>query len=78
MKRNTIQNQQFDEERSLYNLQHTDVLDCVFAGPADGESALKEARDVGLRQCGFPVCRSGKNTIGHIAVLQIAAPSSQK
>lgn len=53
MKRNRIQNQQFDAERALYNLQHTDVVDCVFAGPADGESALKEARDVGLKQCSF-------------------------
>lgn len=53
MKRNTIQNRQFDEERALYNLKHTDVVDCVFAGPADGESALKEARDIGLKQCRF-------------------------
>mgnify|MGYP002424214037 CR=1 FL=1 len=48
MDRNTIQNQQFDAERALYHLQHTDVEGCIFAGPADGESALKEARDVRL------------------------------
>lgn len=44
---------QFDEERALYNLTDADVLDCVFAGPADGESVLKEARNVHLENCSF-------------------------
>ena len=48
-----IINQQFDEERALYNLRCADVIDCVFAGPADGESVLKEARDVKLENCSF-------------------------
>ena len=43
----------FDEERALYHLTGADVLDCVFAGPADGESVLKEARDVKLENCTF-------------------------
>ena len=43
----------FDEERSLYHLCGADVVDCVFAGPADGESVLKEARDVALENCRF-------------------------
>lgn len=51
--RMTINNQQFDEERALYNLQNADVTDCVFAGPADGESALKEARDINIKGCRF-------------------------
>ena len=51
--RNEIIGRQFDAERALYNLQKTDVLDCIFAGPADGESALKEARDVKLENCHF-------------------------
>ncbi len=51
--RSEIIGKQFDEERSLYNLTHADVLDCVFAGPADGESVLKEARDVKLENCAF-------------------------
>lgn len=46
MTRTTITGKQFDEERALYHLQHTDVTNCVFAGPADGESALKESVDV--------------------------------
>jgi len=51
--RQFIENQQFDAERALYHLQHADVSQCVFAGPADGESALKEARDVKLDRCTF-------------------------
>lgn len=43
----------FDEERALYHLQNTEVAECTFAGPADGESALKEARDVIVRDCRF-------------------------
>jgi len=43
----------FDEERALYHLTGADVIDCVFAGPADGESVLKEARDVTLENCRF-------------------------
>ena len=48
-----IQNQQFDQERTLYHLQNTLVRDCVFAGPADGESAFKEARNIGAENCRF-------------------------
>lgn len=51
--REQIKGKQFDEERALYFLQHTDVVDCVFAGPADGESVLKEARDVLVKDCRF-------------------------
>ena len=49
----TIENEQFDEERALYNLTNALVRDCIFAGPADGESVLKEARDVALDNCSF-------------------------
>lgn len=48
-----IQGKTFDEERALYNLRSSRVLDCRFAGPADGESALKEARDVTVESCSF-------------------------
>lgn len=51
--RENIINQQYDEERALYHLQHTDMEGCMFAGPADGESALKEARDIGMKSCHF-------------------------
>lgn len=49
----TIAKSQFDEERALYHLQDADVTECVFAGPADGESALKESRNVRLKNCRF-------------------------
>ena len=51
--RERIEGERFDEERALYNLTCADVTDCVFAGPADGESVLKEARDVKLDNCSF-------------------------
>ena len=51
--RKEIINQQFDEERALYNSCHADITDCVFAGPADGESVLKESRDINVRDCRF-------------------------
>lgn len=48
-----IKNQIFDEERALYNLVDTEVSDCTFAGPADGESALKECRNIEVKNCTF-------------------------
>lgn len=45
--------EQFDEERALYHLQNGRVKDCIFAGPADGESVLKEARNIAVEHCSF-------------------------
>ena len=45
--------QVFDEERALYHIKNTEVKDCTFAGPADGESVLKETRDVRVKNCSF-------------------------
>lgn len=53
MERIKVIGQTFDEERALYNLTHGDVEKCNFAGPADGESVLKEARDVTVKECSF-------------------------
>ena len=49
----TIIGKQFDAERALYNLRDTHVKGCIFDGPADGESALKEARNIRLTNCRF-------------------------
>lgn len=40
-----------DEERVLYGLNGAEVVRCLFDGPADGESALKECRNVHLTDC---------------------------
>ena len=40
-----------DEERALYGLNGAEVVRCKFEGPADGESALKECRNVHLDDC---------------------------
>lgn len=49
----TIEGKTFDEERALYHLMNTRVERCTFAGPADGESALKEPRDIEVKDCHF-------------------------
>ena len=46
-------NQKFDEERALYNIENSHVTCCSFEGEADGESALKEARGIVVRDCRF-------------------------
>lgn len=51
--RKQIKNQSYDEERSLYNLKNTDVIGCIFAGPADGESVLKECRNFSVKESKF-------------------------
>lgn len=48
-----IMGRQFDEERALYHLQNSKVSDCTFAGPADGESVLKESRHIIVENCTF-------------------------
>ncbi len=48
-----IKQQIFDQERALYHLQDAVVKTCTFAGPADGESALKEAYNIDVIDCNF-------------------------
>ncbi len=51
--RQQIENRQFDEERALYAAKTCNIKNCTFAGPADGESVLKEAGDITLYHCDF-------------------------
>ncbi len=48
-----IENQTFDMERALYGSNGIRVRDCSFDGPADGESAFKEGRDIEAEHCFF-------------------------
>ena len=47
------ENKIYDEERALYGLDGAKVKNCTFAGPADGESALKECRNIKVENCLF-------------------------
>lgn len=48
-----IENQTFDMERALYGSNGILVRNCSFDGPADGESAFKEGRDIETEHCFF-------------------------
>ena len=48
-----ISGQTFDEERALYGSDGIVVSDCRFDGPADGESAFKEGRNIEVKDCFF-------------------------
>ncbi len=48
-----IQNQVMDEERALYGENGIRVESCRFDGPADGESAFKECKNVAVKDCFF-------------------------
>ncbi|MCQ2610107.1 MAG: DUF3737 family protein [Lachnospiraceae bacterium] len=43
----------FDEERALYGKSDIKVVDCKFDGKRDGESALKERKNVEVDNCYF-------------------------
>ena len=48
-----IENETFDMERALYGSDGVLVRNCSFDGPADGESAFKEGRDIETQHCFF-------------------------
>uniref|UniRef100_UPI004056DEBC DUF3737 family protein n=1 Tax=Agathobacter sp. TaxID=2021311 RepID=UPI004056DEBC len=47
------ENKTYDEERALYAAKDAIVKNCRFDGPADGESAFKESRNVTVEDCYF-------------------------
>ncbi len=49
----TIINENFDVERALYGSDGLILRHCSFDGPADGESALKESRNIEAEECFF-------------------------
>ena len=46
-----VENQTFDKEREFYGSSDVTVVNCKFEGPADGESAFKESRNVTVDSC---------------------------
>lgn len=48
-----IENERFDEERALYESRDVIVSGCAFDGPADGESAFKESKNIQAVNCFF-------------------------
>lgn len=48
-----IQDQTFDQERALYGSDGVLAQNCRFDGPADGESAFKESRNIQAEHCYF-------------------------
>lgn len=50
---NIIKNQNFSSERALYAIQNTRLESCSFSGVEDGESALKESKNIEVDSCRF-------------------------
>ena len=48
-----IENKTFDEERALYGSDGVRAVACRFDGPADGESAFKESKNIETEDCFF-------------------------
>lgn len=48
-----FENKSFDEERALYGSNDLNVVNCSFDGPADGESAFKECKNISAEHCFF-------------------------
>ena len=48
-----ITSKTFDEERALYGSDGVSAVACRFDGPADGESAFKESRNITANGCYF-------------------------
>lgn len=49
----TLANLKFDEERALYGSVDVCAEHCSFDGPADGESAFKESKNIEAKNCFF-------------------------
>lgn len=62
-----IENKTFDEERALYGSRQVEAVRCRFDGPADGESAFKESREIVARDCYFNL----RYPFWHVADLKI-------
>lgn len=46
-----VENKCFDEERAFYESEDVIIKNCTFDGPTDGESAVKECRNIMIDHC---------------------------
>ena len=53
MKKIVLQNQIYSKERALYNSNNLSILKCRFEGIEDGESALKESKNIEVKDSYF-------------------------
>ena len=51
LKMKVIKDTRFSEERALYGANDLKLINCSFDGEEDGESALKEASDIEVKNC---------------------------
>lgn len=69
-----IKNKRFGEERALYGITDTAVVDCRFEGIEDGESALKEASHIELKNCfmdlRYPLWHDDKVVLDHVTMTE--------
>ncbi len=63
-----VQGGVYDEERAFYGAVNCDIRDASFAGPADGESAFKEAYNLTVNHCNFAL----RYPFWHVRELKIA------
>jgi len=56
-----------DEERALYGIHNATINNCIFDGPLDGESALKESQDIYVSDCDFKL----RYPFWHVKIAQI-------
>lgn len=48
-----IRNERFEQERALYGAKDIQLNNCIFAGLEDGESAIKEGKNIEVNGCLF-------------------------
>ena len=70
----TYKNESFSEERALYGARGIIVDGCTFAGPEDGESALKETGDIivsnSLFELRYPLWHSRNGELDNIKMTE--------
>ena len=63
-------NESYEKERSLYNIKDSQVINCTFEGKEDGESPLKECKNIlvkdSLLNLRYPFCFRSRGLFQHL------------